>query len=317
MTRPLRIEFPGAVYHVTSRGDRRESIFETAQDERLLLQILANALERFSAHALAWCFMRNHYHLVLQTREANLSRLMRHVNGTYTQRFNHRHGKVGHVFQGRFHAVLIDHDAYLLEACRYVDLNPVRAGLVQDPADWHASSYRAHIGLSKAPPWLHSHVLLAQWMDSCESTHTLREFQARKAYREWVAAGHDVALWKDALHQQMFLGNTEFILAAQKKATFERMRAHEVSRAQRATPLSLDEWLLGCATQEEAIACAYLQSHWTMTAIAQKVGLSVSRISRIIRQYEARPASERLKLSTENRQNSRPDPLKEGRGGGV
>lgn len=298
MTRPLRIEFPGAIYHVTSRGDRRESIFETSQDERLLLYVLENALERFSAHALAWCFMRNHYHLVLQTHEANLSRLMRHVNGTYTQRSNHRHGKVGHVFQGRFHAVLIDRDAYLLEACRYVDLNPVRAGLVNDPAEWYASSYRSHIGLTAAPPWLDSHALLTQLTGQDTFPSALHEAQARKAYREWVAAGHEVALWKEGLQQQMFLGDQQFIAAAQKKATPFRMSAAEVSREHRATPLSLDEWLLGCSTQEEAIACAYFYSHWTMTAIAKELGLSVSRVSRIIRQYEARQGKPPAKLST-------------------
>ena len=317
MTRPLRIEFPGAIYHVTSRGDRRESIFENAQDERLLLYVLENALERFSAHVMAWCFMRNHYHLVLQTREANLSRLMRHINGTYTQRSNHRHGKVGHVFQGRFHAVLIDRDAYLLEACRYVDLNPVRAGLVNDPADWHASSYRAHIGWSAAPPWLNSHALLTQLTGQLEFASPLQLARARQAYREWVAAGHGVTLWKDALQQQVFLGDSHFIQSTQKKATQLRMCANEVPREQRATPLSLDEWLLGCATQEEAIACAYLHSHWTMTAIAKEVGLSVSRVSRIIRKYEESQAAAHTKLSTEKRQNSRPDPLQERSGGGV
>ena len=106
MSRPLRIEFPGAIYHVTSRGDRREPIFLDDEDRRALLEVVAQAMQRFDAQALAYCLMGNHYHFVLQTHLANLSRLMRQINGVYTQAFNRRHGKVGHLFQGRFKAVL-------------------------------------------------------------------------------------------------------------------------------------------------------------------------------------------------------------------
>jgi REP element-mobilizing transposase RayT len=136
MSRPLRVEFPGALYHVTARGDRREPIFEDDEDRRALLEVLSRALERFDASYLAYCLMSNHYHFVLETHRANLSRLMRHVNGVYTQRCNRRHQRVGHLFQGRFKAILVDRDAYLLEVCRYVDLNPVRARLVKRAEDW-------------------------------------------------------------------------------------------------------------------------------------------------------------------------------------
>ncbi len=140
MARPLRIEFPGAVYHVTSRGDRREPIVLGDEDREDLLGVLGQALHRFDACALAWCLMDNHYHFVLHTRQPNLSLLMRHINGVYTQRFNRRHGKVGHLFQGRFKAILVDRDAYLLEVCRYVELNRVRAQLVDHPAQWPCSA---------------------------------------------------------------------------------------------------------------------------------------------------------------------------------
>ena len=154
MARPLRIEFPGAVYHVTSRGDRREPIFVDDEDRQGLLEVVAQALSRFDAEALSYCLMGNHYHFVLHTRQANLSLLMRHINGVYTQSFNRRHDKVGHLFQGRFKAILVDRDAYLLEVCRYVDLNPVRARLVRKPEAWAWSSYRAHVGQTPAPAWL-------------------------------------------------------------------------------------------------------------------------------------------------------------------
>ena len=130
-----RIEFPGAVYHVTSRGDRREPIFVDDTDRAGLLNVLAQGMQRFDAQVLAYCLMGNHYHFVLHTRQANLSLLMRHLNGVYTQAFNRRHGKVVHLFQGRFKAILVDRDAYLLEVCRYVELNPVSARMVTGPGD--------------------------------------------------------------------------------------------------------------------------------------------------------------------------------------
>ncbi len=135
MVRPLRIEFPGAVYHVTARGDRREPIFDDDGDRELLLAIVGQTLERFDAQMLAYCLMGNHYHFVLHTRRANLSALMRQLNGVYSQAYNRRHGKVGHLLQGRFKAILVDRDSYLLEVCRYVELNPVRAGMVEHPGD--------------------------------------------------------------------------------------------------------------------------------------------------------------------------------------
>ena len=158
MSRPLRIEFPGAVYHVTSRGDRREPIYREDADRLLQLDMLATALDRFDAQVLAYCQMGNHYHLVLYTRQGNLSRLMRHLNGVYTQAFNRRHGLVGHLFQGRFKAILVDRDAYLLALCRYVERNPVAAGLVKAPDAWRWSSCQAHLGPVPTPglarqPW--------------------------------------------------------------------------------------------------------------------------------------------------------------------
>ena len=154
MSRPLSIEFPGAIYHVTSLGDRREAIFVDDEDRRALLAVVAQAMDRFDADILAYCLMGNHYHFVLHTRQANLSRLMRHLNGVYTQDFNRRHGKVGHLFQGRFKAVLVDREAYPLAVCRYIELNPVRATMVDAPGAWPWSSNLAHVGRAEMPAWL-------------------------------------------------------------------------------------------------------------------------------------------------------------------
>ena len=195
MTRPLRIEFPGATYHVTSRGDRREPIFEDDEDRRALLYVIGEALDRFDASMLAYCLMGNHYHFVLQTRRANLSRVMHHINGIYTQMFNNRHRKVGHLFQGRFKAILVDRDAYLLEVCRYVELNPVRARMVLSPGEWAWSSYRAHLCQVKGPHWLDTAGVHAHLLGRDVST-AVDVLEALRAYAEWVAAAPDVHFWK-------------------------------------------------------------------------------------------------------------------------
>jgi putative transposase len=204
MSRPLRIEFPGAVYHVTSRGDRRESIFVDDEDRVALLAVVGQGLERFDARMLAFCLMGNHYHFVVHTRRANLSLLMRHINGVYSQRFNRRHGLVGHLLQGRFKAILVDRDAYLLEVCRYVDLNPVRAALVDAVADWRWSSYRSHVGLAEGPAWLDTSGLHGYLLG--HDAKTLADARrAARIYTQWVAAGRGVRLWDDGLNRQVFL----------------------------------------------------------------------------------------------------------------
>jgi REP element-mobilizing transposase RayT len=137
-----------------SRGDRKEAIYLDDWDRQLFLEVTALAVQRYDLCILSYCLMRNHYHFVLQTREPNLSRAMRHINGVYTQKYNRRHDTCGHVFQGRFTAHLIAKDAYLMEACRYVELNPVRAQLVQSADEWQWSSYRARTGLAPCPSWL-------------------------------------------------------------------------------------------------------------------------------------------------------------------
>lgn len=291
MARPLRIEFPGAVYHVTSRGDRREPIFEGDADRKALLGVIAQAMNRFDAQMLAYCLMGNHYHFVLHTRQANLSLLMRHINGVYTQNFNRRHGKVGHLFQGRFKAILVDRDAYLLEVCRYVDLNPVRAQMVAAPADWPWSSYLAHVDEAMPPPWLdtaglHGHLLGRE----AKSAADRRRAAAR--YASLVAAGRDTALWGEALRQQIFLGDDDFVARMLALAEPSRTQAVDVPRTQRTqqrrVERSLDQWLKECPTREQALWSAYTRSGLRMTEMARLLGLSVSRVSRLIGAEETR-----------------------------
>ena len=154
MARPLRLEFRGALYHVTSRGDGREDIFLCDGDRLRFLEILGDVWERFNWTIHALCQMTSHYHLVVETPDANLSNGMRQLNGVYTQEFNRTHNRVGHVFQGRYKGILVEKENYLLELARYVVLNPVRAGMVDSPGQWPWNCYRAMVGEEAAPEWL-------------------------------------------------------------------------------------------------------------------------------------------------------------------
>ena len=293
MARPLRIEFPGAVYHVTSRGDRREPIVLGDEDREDLLGVLGQALHRFDACALAWCLMDNHYHFVLHTRQPNLSLLMRHINGVYTQRFNRRHGKVGHLFQGRFKAILVDRDAYLLEVCRYVELNRVRAQLVDHPAQWPWCSYHALTGLRPAPDWLDVQAVWGYLLGRDVVDEGTRS-QAAQAYAALVQAGQGVQLWAQGLRQQVYLGDEDFVLRMQALASNRAVSAKEVPKAQRASPKSLQDWLALCPTREKALYQAHYASQISLSEIARQLVLSVSRISRIVSGQRALRETDRL-----------------------
>ncbi len=291
MTRPLRIEFPGAIYHVTSRGDRREPIFDDDADRELLLAIVAQTLQRCDAQMLAYCLMGNHYHFVLYTRRANLSVLMQQLNGIYTQAYNRRHGKVGHLFQGRFKAILVDRESYLLEVCRYVELNPVRAGLVAHAGDWHWSSYRAHCLECAAPAWLDVDGLHGHLVGKEASTAALKR-RAVQRYAELVAAPQSHRLWEQALRQQIYLGDDEFVARMQERAGLSTglERGKDIPTAQRRQQQgrALSEYLAESATREEALWLAHAKSAMTMTQIGRELGLTTARVSQLIRRHQGR-----------------------------
>ena len=285
MSRPLRIEFPNAIYHVTSRGDRRESIYRDDLDRQAQLDTIAHAMDRFDAQLLAYCQMGNHYHFVLHTRQANLSRLMRHVNGVYTQAFNRRHGLVGHLFQGRFKAILVDRDAYLLSLCRYVERNPVAAGLVAAPSDWTWSSCRAHLGLAATPAWLDSDGLHGYVLGHPAANSHSRA-QAAKMYAAFVNQGQpaDADFWRRELRGQVFLGDEAFVDRMQAMVQPQRLQDRAIPKPQRkAAPRTWSQALAACdKDRNRAIAWAYRSGGMTMTALAQHTGISVAHVSRIV-----------------------------------
>ena len=202
MARPLRIEYEGAVYHVTSRGNERKRIFRDDNDQELFLNTLEKVSKRYNWYCHAYCLMNNHYHLIIETPEGNLSKGMRQLNGVYTQLFNKRHKRVGHIFQGRYKAILIQKDSHLLETCRYVVLNPVRAKAVKEPGDWKWSSYRGTVGIEKPHSCLTTEWILGQF--------ARKKSHAANKYREFVGAGiGGKIIWKD-VKSQCILGKEDF-----------------------------------------------------------------------------------------------------------
>jgi putative transposase len=272
MARPLRIEYDGALYHLTSRGNERKAIYRDDEDRLNFLDILQRVNERFNWICHAYCLMNNHYHLVVETPDGNLSQGMRQLNGVYTQYFNRRHHRVGHVFQGRYKAVIIDKESYLLEVSRYVVLNPVRAKAVKRPEDWKWSSYRGTAGIEKphesvSPDWL-----LGQF--------GAKRRQAEKKYREFVAAGiREKGIWQEVRGQSILGENTFF----EKLLTL--IKAHEeikeIPKRQRyaGRPALQEIFGTGNPTGEE-IRKAVMGYGYSQKEVAEFLGLHYSTISR-------------------------------------
>jgi len=179
MARRPRLQFHGAVYHVMSRGNRKAPIFDDDDDRRRFLDIVRRTTVRYGVKCRAYCLMENHYHLILETPRANVSQAMRYINGVYAQTSNRRHGRTGHVFEGRFRSIIVDSDVYLQRLARYIVRNPVKAGLVDDVAAWVWSSYRATAGLEALPQFLD-----IEWIVWTFTAESIADAQA--TYRQFV-----------------------------------------------------------------------------------------------------------------------------------
>jgi putative transposase len=284
MTRPLRLEFPGALYHVTSRGDRSEDIYCDTGDRYAWLEIMGLTAARFNFVVHAYCQMGNHYHLLLETREANLSQGMRQLNGLYSQHFNRRHGVVGHLFQGRYKAILVQKDGYLLELARYIVLNPLRANVVKKLGDWPWSSHHFTMGRTAAPTWLNTDWLLSQFGASRQ--------EAMSAYENFVVAGHGLSNPLNKTSHQVLLGDEAFIAYHRQPPQPDLIRA--VSKVQRRSlALPLDEYEKKYANRDEAMAQAYYSTAFTMRQIGEQFGVSYKTVGRAVQKFEALLASER------------------------
>ena len=279
MTRPLRIEFAGAVYHITSRGNARENIFIDREDRRLFLSLLEDVKERYNWLWYGYCLMSNHYHLLIETPDGNLSRGMRQLNGVYTQRFNKRHGRTGHIFQGRFKAILMQKESYLLEVCRYVVLNPVRAGLVSYPEEWKWSSYLATMGMVEKPKFLCSDWILAQLGHDMVT--------ARKAYRDFVITGiKKESPWKD-LKGGTFLGKEDFIEEV-KEFLKGKERIKEIPRIERFVGRPPLKEIFGEIKTKpleiKGMYAAHVRYGYTLKEIGDFLGIHYSTVSKLLKE---------------------------------
>jgi REP element-mobilizing transposase RayT len=274
MTRPLRLQFPGALYHVTSRGDRKARIYYDDTDRAVWLQTLKDVCAQFHFSIYAFCQMGNHYHILVETLDGNLAQGMRQLNGVYSQYFNRRHGLVGHVFQGRYQAILVDKESYLLELARYIVLNPVRAQLVRLPEDWRWSSYPLTLSATPPPAWLEINSLLLRFHPSIPD--------AQSAFRQFVSAGiHRPSPLTNTI-RQLILGDDEFIQQLQSSTAASPTSG--ISRAQRSTlapPLRTYQQTI--ADRDDAMAAAYSTNAYTLTEIARHFGVSHATASRAVK----------------------------------
>lgn len=274
MTRPLRIEFAGALYHVTSRGDHREAIYRDDRDRLAWLEIMAMVCRRFNFVIHAYCQMTNHYHLLVETTDGNLSQGMRQLNGVYTQWYNRRHSVAGHLFQGRYKAILVQKESHLLELSRYLVLNPLRAGTVRALADWRWSSYHQMIGLAEPPDWLEVAWLLSQFSP--------RRSEAIHLYKQFVLEGLGKASPLKAVGHQLFLGDADFTRL--HRAMLQNDSSRNVSRTQRRLlALPLEEYKRQFPQRDQAIANACFSTAYTMAQVAEFFGVSQRTVHRAVK----------------------------------
>ncbi len=280
MSRPLRIEFSGALYHVTSRGNQQQAIYLDESDRLLFLDVLGDVCERCNWQLHAYCLMTNHYHLLVETPDGNLSKGMRQLNGVYTQRFNRKQGRVGHVFQGRFRGILVEKDAYLLELARYIVLNPVRAHMVDYTEDWPWSSYRATTGQEESPAWLATDWLLSAFSRS--------KREATRQYQAFVAAGQEkVSPWGQ-LSGQIYLGSEAFVEQMQRHIASDKPLSEIPATQRRQPPKPLRYYQENYTDRDVAIYQAYRSGGHSLKAVGDQFGLHYSRVSRIVKQQEGK-----------------------------
>ena len=274
MSRPLRIEFSGAIYHITSRGNARQQIYQDDEDRRRFLSIFAHVVDRYGWLCHAYCLMDNHYHLIIETSKANLSLGMRQLNGVYTQSYNRHHRKIGHLFQGRFKAILVEKEPHLLELCRYVVLNPVRAKMVQYPQEWKWSSYCATTGEMPTPDFLTVEWLLGQYGK--------RYSVAKEEYKTFVMEGMGASRPWEKLQGQIYLGGKKFI----KEHQPDRIISEIPRRQTHANRPELKELFGAKANLDAMMMEAYRRYGYRMSEIADHLGVHYATVSRHLKRVE-------------------------------
>lgn len=243
MARPLRIEYPGAFYHVTARGNEQKDIFKSQRDREKFLSYLEAAVQRYGAIIHAYCLMNNHYHLMVETPQGNLSQIMKHINSSYTTYYNVKRKRAGHLLQGRYKAIIVDADAYATELSRYIHLNPVRVGSVRKPEDYSWSSCGSYTGDKTAPVWLKTDFVLGYF--------GLRKETAQKKYRQFVYDLIDKDYTSPLLSTvaSTILGNEEFVSELQERHLSDRSADRDLPALRELTGKPLPEDIMKAAQQ--------------------------------------------------------------------
>jgi len=205
MARPLRIEYEGAFYHIVQRGTERKSVFKEDKDKQRFLAYLETTFLRYRSICHAYCLMDNHYHLIIETPGANITKIMHYLNTSYAVYFNTKYRRVGPLYQGRFKSIIVQADEYLHHLSRYIHLNPVRAKIDEDPVKYKWSSYNSYLGKNKKPAWLEIGFVMSNFGKKIAP--------ARKRYREYVLGGigKEVGIIKENIHKGLVLGDIDFM----------------------------------------------------------------------------------------------------------
>jgi len=279
MARPLRIEFAGALYHITSRGNARENIYQDNSDRDSFLELLYKTNMRHDWICHAYCLMSNHYHLLIETRKPTLSKGMKYLNGSYTQRYNRRHQRIGHVFQGRYKSILIEKESYLRELSRYIVLNPVRARMVRKVVDWPWSSYRATAGYTSS-----NDCLSTDWILSGFGKY---KKTACERYRTFVQQGLNQPPPWESLKNQIYLGSDQFVDDMLCRLD-PKQSLLDIPKTQKlAPPKPLEYYRNKYKNISEAMARAYLSGHYTLAEVGLQFSVSYATVSRAVKTYEA------------------------------
>jgi putative transposase len=277
MARPIRLEFPGAIYHVTTRGNGGDDVFLDDQDRLLFLTVLGEVVSRSGWVIHAYVLMDNHYHLLIETPNGNLSRGMRQLNGVYTQRFNSLHGSGGRVFQGRFKAILVEPNGAQLELCRYIVLNPLRLKAVKNINRYRWSSYRATAGEIQAPAWLNTDWVLGHFGRSSSV--------AQRKYAEFVEAGANLPSPLAKVKSQVLLGSAAFVKKMKQRLLSKVDIKRDKKRIKRPSLNSLFTLKVRKekSLRNETIRQAYQEYGYTMAAIAGAAQIHFSTVSKVIK----------------------------------
>lgn len=285
MPHPLRLEFPGAVYHVYSRGNEKKDIFRSSDDYELFLGILAQTALTFDVLIHAYCLMPNHFHLLIETKDSNLSQVMKRLLGLYTVRFNRKHKRLGHLFQGRYKALIVDKDAYFLQLSRYVHLNPMKANLAKYPEDYRWSSMRFYIK-EKPPGFLFR-------------DFTLDSFPSKEAYRRFVMEGLSETLnpFKDAVGGAL-LGTEDFL--ENLKTRIVKNKTDQFHGKGRLFRKPLSDIATHCDHYPRNLRIYLLSkcARATQKEIGETLGISNTAVSQSARRFEARLVRDRALKKT-------------------